>query len=113
MMSRKFIGIGTAGVPRALVARFDQSVTGQCYFMTLTELCDWIEHQMSSGFYYTAREVIAVDRAGLVALIEAQRKVLAGKVSLSVFPVVDDSEQSFADYVLTSSTSSSVDEVIR
>ena len=99
LMSRKFVGIGRVSSLHVLVARFVLAHTGQAYYMTLEELCDWIENQMASGFYYTARKAIAVDREGLMALIEAQRKLLAGRVTMEKFPLVQDSESPFTEFV--------------
>lgn len=96
-----FLGIGTAGSPPSLVVCFETTETKQRYYMTMQELCDWIEHQMSSGLYHTVRDGIAVDRAALQALIEAQRKVLMGKKTLDDFGLVEDGAASFAHYVLT------------
>lgn len=99
LMSRKFVGIGRVSSPPVLVARFVVAHTGQAYYMTLEELCDWIENQMASGFYYTARKAIAVDREGLMTLIEAQRKLLAGRVTAEKFPLVPGLESPFTEFV--------------
>ncbi len=99
LMSRKFVGIGRIGNPPVLVARFLVALTGQSYYMTLEELCDWIENQMASGFYYTARKAIAVDREGLMTLIEAQRKLLAGRIVAEKFPLITGGETPFTEFV--------------
>ena len=100
-MSRKFLGIGSTGTPRELVARFEVLPLHDHYYMTLTELCDWVEGQMNSGFYYQARAAIAVDRAGLEALLAAQRAVMAGRQNVEDFPLVGAKEASFADFAVT------------
>lgn len=97
-MSRKFVGIGSTGTPRELVARFVVLPLHENYYMTLAELCDWVEGQMNSGFYYQARASIAVDRAGLEALLAAQRQVMAGHHCAEDFPLIEASESSFADF---------------
>lgn len=100
-MSRKFLGIGSTGTPRELVARFEVLPLHENYYMTLSELCDWVEGQMNSGFYYQERAAIAVDRAGLEALLVAQRSVMAGRQNVEDFPLIGAVEACFADFAAT------------
>ena len=100
-MSRKFLGIGSTGTPRELVARFEVLPLHENYYMTLIELCDWVEGQMNSGFYYQARAAIAVDRAGLEALLAAQRQVMAGHRRAEDFPLIEATETNFAEFAVT------------
>lgn len=100
-MSRRFLGIGSTGTPRELVARFEVLPLHEHYYMTLAELCDWVESQMNSGFYYQERSAIAVDRAGLEALLVAQRAVMAGRQSAEDFPLIGGVEVCFADFAAT------------
>lgn len=98
-LTRSFVGIGKVGTPPVLVARFVVPGMDRRYYMTLAELCTWIEHQMNSGFYYVAREAMAEDRAGLLALIEAQRQALIGKFSEESVAAVEMQEDSFEKFV--------------
>ena len=65
--------------------------------MTISELCDRIEHQMSTGMYYHARTLLMVDRAALLALIESQRKVLALKAAYEDYPTLESGAIAFAN----------------
>lgn len=98
-LTRSFVGIGKVGEPPVLVARFVVPGMERRYYMTLAELCSWIEHQMNSGFYYAAREAMAEDRAGLMALIEAQRQALSGKFSEADIATIEAQEDSFDVFV--------------
>lgn len=98
-LTRSFVGIGKVGDPPVLVARFVVPGMERRYYMTLAELCAWIEHQMNSGFYYTARTAMAEDRAGLMALIEAQRQALSGKFSEENVAAIDAHEDNFDAFV--------------
>ncbi len=100
-MSRRFLGIGSTGTPRQLVARFEVLPLHENYYMTLAELCDWVEGQVNSGFYYQERAAIAVDREGLEALLVAQRAVTAGRQQVEDFPLVGGVEACFADFAIT------------
>ena len=93
--AKKFLGVGCLGSSAMLVARFQAGSSRQHYYMTMQELCDWVENQRASGLSCAA---VAVDRDALVALIEAQRRVLAGKASYAAFNQVKDGCLSFADY---------------
>lgn len=98
-MTRNFVGLGKVGSPPVLVARFVVPGMDRRYYMTLGELCSWIEHQMNSGFYYAAREAMAEDRIGLVTLIEAQRLALIGKPPAVAVAEVEGQEVSFSAFV--------------
>jgi len=103
---RSFLGVARIDDPAVLVARFVVKQTGQSYYMTMQELCDWIEHQMASGMYYSARENLAVDREALLLLIAAQRNVMSGKKDIVDFAAIKGNAQNFADYVMQSSSTS-------
>ncbi len=99
-LNRSFVGLGKLGTPPVLVARFVVPGMERRYYMTLSELCAWIEHQMNSGFYYAAREAMAEDRAGLLALIEAQRLALIGRPPATALPdITEENEDSFSRFV--------------
>ncbi|MBP7252227.1 MAG: hypothetical protein KBA75_01930 [Alphaproteobacteria bacterium] len=98
-LTRSFVGIGKVGDPPVLVARFVVPGMERRYYMTLAELCAWIEHQMNSGFYYTARAAMAEDKAGLMALIEVQRQALSGKFSEANAVPIDTQEDCFDTFV--------------
>ncbi len=94
--SKIFVGVCYAGDEQGLVALFEVIPGQERYYMTISELCDRIEHQMGTGMYYHARTALMVDRAALLALIEAQRKVLALKASHDDFPVIESGATAFA-----------------
>jgi hypothetical protein len=97
--SKRFLGIGRVGDPPLLVAHFVATDNQRQYYMTAQELSDWVEQQMTSGFYYAARAGIIADRSVLQTLIESQRLIDSGKKDWPDFPLINSHTQSFMDYV--------------
>ncbi|MGB4102421.1 MAG: hypothetical protein WBK91_11015 [Alphaproteobacteria bacterium] len=95
--SARFVGVYYAGTDHGLVALFESGADQARYYMTIGELCDRIEHQMGTGMYYNARTMLMLDRVALLALIEAQRKVLALKAAYDDFPALESGVIAFAN----------------
>lgn len=106
--SRDFLGVYNAGQPTGLVALFESSAGNTRYYMTINQLCDRIEHQMNTGMYYYARTLLKIDRAALMALIEAQRSVMAQKSDYSDYPMVDSGDVAFSEVPPVADNSESV-----
>jgi hypothetical protein len=100
-LSKQFLGLACTEAPPVLVARFQMADAEPCHYMTMAELCDWIEYQVASGLYHSMRAVVAVERVALLALIEAHRAILTGKKAYADYPALAADATSFAHYVMT------------